>query len=43
MMLTTHQRLYLVGLFFIRLVLDYIAYVSTVVLILGLEGADTWE
>jgi hypothetical protein len=42
MMLTT-KSLYLVGLFFIRLVLDYVAYVSTAVLILELGGADTRE
>ena len=33
-MLLTKQRLYLVGLFFIRLVLDYVAYVSAAFLCL---------
>jgi len=33
----TNQSLYLVGLFFIRLVLDYVAYVS-IALILELGG-----
>lgn len=42
-MLTTHLSLYLVGLFFIRLALDYVAYVSTVVFVLELGETDAWE